>query len=89
MPSIQYDLLNFKSCWMISKYLKPALDLQLLEMLMNNIGEKIHEQVIESRILPILVKIVKKKVWTISGTYAIAWSLADTEPMFLADWFSC
>ncbi|KAK4762383.1 hypothetical protein SAY86_008151 [Trapa natans] len=33
----------------------------LLEMLMNNIGEKIHEQVIESRILPILVKIVKKK----------------------------
>ncbi|PKI72602.1 hypothetical protein CRG98_006979 [Punica granatum] len=33
----------------------------LLEMLMNNIGERIHTQVIESGILPILVKIVKKK----------------------------
>ncbi|XP_030551407.1 TOM1-like protein 5 [Rhodamnia argentea] len=33
----------------------------LLEMLMNNIGEPIHKQVIELGILPILVKIVKKK----------------------------
>ncbi|CAK7328555.1 unnamed protein product [Dovyalis caffra] len=33
----------------------------LLEMLMNNIGEKVHRQVIDTGILPILVKIVKKK----------------------------
>ncbi|KAL0545223.1 hypothetical protein IC582_020372 [Cucumis melo] len=33
----------------------------LLEMLMNNIGEAIHKQVIDSGVLPILVKIVKKK----------------------------
>ncbi|CAN0917565.1 TOM1-like protein 5 [Linum grandiflorum] len=33
----------------------------LLEMLMNNIGEPVHQQVIDSGILPILVKIVKKK----------------------------
>ncbi|XP_010546288.1 PREDICTED: target of Myb protein 1-like isoform X2 [Tarenaya hassleriana] len=33
----------------------------LLEMLMNNIGENIHKQVIEVGVLPILVKIVKKK----------------------------
>lgn len=33
----------------------------LLEMLMNNIGEHVHQQVIEMGILPILVKIVKKK----------------------------
>ncbi|GLT47247.1 hypothetical protein SLA2020_209550 [Shorea laevis] len=33
----------------------------LLEMLMNNIGEAIHKQVIDAGILPILVKIVKKK----------------------------
>ncbi|KAF4349090.1 hypothetical protein G4B88_029059 [Cannabis sativa] len=33
----------------------------LLEMLMNNIGENIHKQVIDTGILPILVKIVKKK----------------------------
>ncbi|KAG5019496.1 hypothetical protein AAZX31_06G152700 [Glycine max] len=33
----------------------------LLEMLMNNIGEHIHEQVIDTGIIPILVKIVKKK----------------------------
>ncbi|KAK6259836.1 hypothetical protein SCA6_014310 [Theobroma cacao] len=33
----------------------------LLEMLMNNIGENVHKQVIDSGILPILVKIVKKK----------------------------
>ncbi|KAJ8769170.1 hypothetical protein K2173_000945 [Erythroxylum novogranatense] len=33
----------------------------LLEMLMNNIGECIHQQVIDTGILPILVKIVKKK----------------------------
>ncbi|KAJ0809865.1 putative TOM1-like protein, plant [Helianthus annuus] len=33
----------------------------LLEMLMNNIGEPIHTQVIDNGILPILVKIVKKK----------------------------
>ena len=33
----------------------------LLEMLMNNVGEHIHEQVIDTGILPILVKIVKKK----------------------------
>ncbi|KAI6691715.1 hypothetical protein NL676_019425 [Syzygium grande] len=35
--------------------------IMLLEMLMNNIGEYIHKQVIESGILPILVKIVKTK----------------------------
>ena len=29
---------------------------------MNNIGEYIHKQVIDTGILPILVKIVKKKV---------------------------
>ncbi|KAF3511405.1 hypothetical protein F2Q69_00004989 [Brassica cretica] len=34
---------------------------QLLEMLMNNIGENIHKQVIDIGVLPILVKIVKKK----------------------------
>ncbi|XP_022966337.1 TOM1-like protein 5 isoform X1 [Cucurbita maxima] len=33
----------------------------LLEMLMNNVGEPIHKQVIESGVLPVLVKIVKKK----------------------------
>ncbi|OVA05219.1 VHS [Macleaya cordata] len=33
----------------------------LLEMLMNNCGEHIHKQVIDTGILPILVKIVKKK----------------------------
>uniref|UniRef100_A0A1J3K1I8 Hepatocyte growth factor-regulated tyrosine kinase substrate n=2 Tax=Noccaea caerulescens TaxID=107243 RepID=A0A1J3K1I8_NOCCA len=34
---------------------------QLLEMLMNNIGENIHKQVIDTGLLPTLVKIVKKK----------------------------
>ncbi|OIV97023.1 hypothetical protein TanjilG_19570 [Lupinus angustifolius] len=33
----------------------------LLEMLMNNTGEHIHEQVIDTGIIPVLVKIVKKK----------------------------
>ncbi|CAL5214663.1 unnamed protein product [Lathyrus oleraceus] len=33
----------------------------LLEMLMNNIGNHIHEQVVDAEIIPILVKIVKKK----------------------------
>jgi hypothetical protein len=33
----------------------------LLEMLMNNIGEPIYKQVIDTGLLPILVKIVKKK----------------------------
>ncbi|CAK8579062.1 unnamed protein product [Lathyrus sativus] len=33
----------------------------LLEMLMNNIGNHIHEQVVVAEIIPILVKIVKKK----------------------------
>ncbi|KAM7259803.1 hypothetical protein ACFE04_015544 [Oxalis oulophora] len=33
----------------------------LLEILMNNIGDPIHKQVIDTGILPILVKIVKKK----------------------------
>lgn len=33
---------------------------------MNNIGEHIHKQVIDAGILPILVKIVKKKVQTCS-----------------------
>lgn len=37
--------------------------MQLLEMLMNNIGDHIHKLVIDTGILPILVKIVKKKVW--------------------------
>lgn len=31
-------------------------------MLMNNIGEPIHKQVIDTGVLPILVKMVKKKV---------------------------
>jgi hypothetical protein len=31
-------------------------------MLMNNTGEHIHEQVIDVGVIPILVKIVKKKV---------------------------
>ncbi|KAJ0238249.1 TOM1-like protein 5 [Hirschfeldia incana] len=34
---------------------------QLLEMLMNNIGESIHKLVIDTGVLPTLVKIVKKK----------------------------
>ncbi|KAF9660995.1 hypothetical protein SADUNF_Sadunf19G0021700 [Salix dunnii] len=38
-----------------------GLPLLLLEMLMNNIGEQVHRQVIDTGILPILVKIVKKK----------------------------
>ncbi|KAL3813137.1 hypothetical protein ACJIZ3_014405 [Penstemon smallii] len=33
----------------------------LLEMLMNNIGEPVHKQVIDTGLLPLLVKIVKKK----------------------------
>lgn len=33
----------------------------LLEMLMNNIGENVHKLVIDTGILPVLVKIVKKK----------------------------
>lgn len=33
----------------------------LLEVLMNNIGEPIHTQVIDTGLLPVLVKIVKKK----------------------------
>ncbi|KAL8477338.1 hypothetical protein ACS0TY_029587 [Phlomoides rotata] len=33
----------------------------LLEMLINNIGEPVHKQVIDTGILPVLVKIVKKK----------------------------
>lgn len=33
----------------------------LLEMLMNNIGEPVHKQIIDNRIIPILVKIVKAK----------------------------
>ncbi|XP_050206958.1 TOM1-like protein 5 [Mercurialis annua] len=33
----------------------------LLEMLMNNIGEAVHKEVIDTGVLPILVKIVKKK----------------------------
>ncbi|XP_045823370.1 TOM1-like protein 5 [Trifolium pratense] len=33
----------------------------LLEMLMNNIGDPIHQQVVDAEIIPIFVKIVKKK----------------------------
>lgn len=47
--------------------IKPSIfkfDVQLLEMLMNNIGENIHKQVVDTGILPILVKMVKKKVCT-------------------------
>ena len=33
---------------------------------MNNIGENIHKQVIDTGVLPTLVKIVKKKVCSIS-----------------------
>lgn len=32
-------------------------------MLVNNIGEPVHRQVIDNGLLPILVKIVKKKVF--------------------------
>uniref|UniRef100_A0A7N0UG19 Target of Myb protein 1 n=1 Tax=Kalanchoe fedtschenkoi TaxID=63787 RepID=A0A7N0UG19_KALFE len=35
--------------------------IMLLEMLMNNIGENVHRQVIDTDLLPLLVKIVKKK----------------------------
>jgi hypothetical protein len=35
-------------------------------MLMNNCGEPIHKQVIDNGLLPILVKIVKKKVTSFS-----------------------
>ncbi|KAK7250838.1 hypothetical protein RIF29_33556 [Crotalaria pallida] len=34
----------------------------LLEMLMNNTGDHIHKQVIDKGIIPILVKIAKKKI---------------------------
>ncbi|CDP18690.1 unnamed protein product [Coffea canephora] len=37
------------------------LAVMLLEMLMNNIGEPVHKQVIDAGVLPVLVKIVKKK----------------------------
>ncbi|RAL51557.1 hypothetical protein DM860_011059 [Cuscuta australis] len=37
------------------------LAVTLLEMLMNNIGDPVHKQVIDTGILPVLVKIVKKK----------------------------
>ncbi|CAI9108851.1 OLC1v1008550C1 [Oldenlandia corymbosa var. corymbosa] len=37
------------------------LAVNLLEMLMNNIGEPVHKQVIDTGVLPVLVKIVKKK----------------------------
>ncbi|GAB4855333.1 hypothetical protein Ancab_023954 [Ancistrocladus abbreviatus] len=33
----------------------------LLEMLMNNVGEHVHRQVVDASLIPILVKIVKKK----------------------------
>lgn len=51
------------ACWLLSTN-SPFiyLNVQLLEMLMNNIGENIHKQVIDTGILPLLVKIVKKKV---------------------------
>ncbi|AQK57022.1 hypothetical protein ZEAMMB73_Zm00001d052349 [Zea mays] len=39
----------------------PATNKQLLEMLLNNCGEPVHRQVIDNGLLPILVKIVKKK----------------------------
>lgn len=44
-------------------------------MLMNNIGEAVHKQVIDAGILPILVKIVKKKVQTFFFLYS--WTFAD------------
>lgn len=45
-----------------SKYANTQLfAVTLLEMLMNNIGDPVHKQVIDTGILPILVKIVKKK----------------------------
>ena len=46
-----------------------VLEFQLLEMLMNNIGEAVHKQVIEAGLLPVLVKIVKKKVFTLSFVF--------------------
>lgn len=45
---------------LLNKFFFPLL--QLLEMLMNNCGEHIHKQVIDNGLLPVLVKIVKKKV---------------------------
>lgn len=41
-------------------------------MLINNIGEPVHKQVIDTGILPILVKIVKKKVWYFHFLFLIA-----------------
>ncbi|GMP26707.1 hypothetical protein CsSME_00003036 [Camellia sinensis var. sinensis] len=52
----------FFFCWSaVIESLSNDLYLQLLEMLMNNIGENVHKQVIDTGLLPILVKIVKKK----------------------------
>lgn len=51
--------------------------LQLLEMLMNNCGEHIHRHVIDNGLLPILVKIVKKKVcpYLIVNYHLFNWKL--------------
>lgn len=45
-------------------------NLQLLEMLMNNIGDAVHKLVIEAGLLPVLVKIVKKKVCTVMFNFS-------------------
>lgn len=45
------------------KSLNNHSNFQLLEMLMNNIGDPVHKQVVDTGTLPVLVKIVKKKVY--------------------------
>lgn len=62
-PGVSKDVIKTLKKRLRSKHSNAQLyAVMLLEMLMNNIGEPIHKQVIELGVLPILVKIVKKKV---------------------------
>ncbi|KAF8011745.1 hypothetical protein BT93_I0015 [Corymbia citriodora subsp. variegata] len=61
-PGVSKDIIKTIKKRLGSKHSNAQLyAVMLLEMLMNNIGEPVHKQVIELGILPILVKIVKKK----------------------------
>lgn len=61
-PGVSKDVIKTLKKRLRSKHSNAQLyAVMLLEMLMNNIGEPIHKQVIELGVLPILVKIVKKK----------------------------
>lgn len=61
-PGVSKDIIKTIKKRLGSKHSNAQLyAVMLLEMLMNNIGEPIHKQVIELGILPILSKIVKKK----------------------------